>query len=187
MQGKDLLKANCYGPYISDVLSFNREFIRLWLLVEINCAPFRPFPSPCFVKLPSVRRLHNWTKKLGTPFFARFDWKSPFEIYRPLCRATWSGINISNLHTCTEISWDIKINFFASFCRKASAPVAVWARTVITIRVLQQPNLRGEKLWSQKSNSNAEQARSVITITNKVKITLTTLTRHSRSALVGIF
>ena len=59
VQGKGLLKANCYGPYISDVLSFNREFVRLWLLVEINCAPFRPFPSPCFVKLPSVRRLHN--------------------------------------------------------------------------------------------------------------------------------
>ena len=117
VQGKGLLKANCYGSYISDVLSFNRELVRLWLLIEINCAPFCPFPSSSSVKLLSVRRLHNWTKKMGTPFFARFDWKYPFEIYPPLCRATWSGINISNLATCTEISWGIKIIFFAIFFR----------------------------------------------------------------------
>ena len=66
VQGKGLLKANCYGSYISDVLSFNREFVRLWLLIEINCAPFCPFPSSSSVKHPSVRRLHNWTKKMGT-------------------------------------------------------------------------------------------------------------------------
>ena len=65
MQGKGLLKANCYGSYISDVLSFNRELVRLWLLIEINCAPFCPFPSPSSVKLLCVKRLHNWTKKTG--------------------------------------------------------------------------------------------------------------------------
>ena len=49
----------------SKLLWINREFVRLWLLVEINCAPFCQFPSPSSAKLLRVKRLHNWTKKIN--------------------------------------------------------------------------------------------------------------------------